>query len=111
MRGKSTALSGLVSGGIVALLCTVPLVAQHGVTNKQSPIVVELSAKKTIVYPGEMLSLHVAIKNQGREPLYIPRGIDAINQRFVLSLRHGSKTEWSNTMAVADSFFDHPPPF
>ena len=52
-----------------------------------------------------MLRLHVVIKNQGHWPLYIPRDISEINQRFVFSLRYGSKREGSGTMAVADNFF------
>jgi hypothetical protein len=114
MHLKRATRSGLISSAVVALFCTVPSIAQQNVKNQQSPIVVELSVKKTTVYPGEMLRLHVAIKNRGDLPLYIPTDISEVNQRFVLTLRYGSKLEGSGTMVVADGGLFAPsqvPPF
>jgi len=113
MHLKPRSPGNLISGAALVLLCAVPIVPQQLVTNNQTPIVVELSAKKSVVYPGEMLTFHVVIKNQGTSPLYIPRDISEINQRFVLSLRYGSKKEGSGSMAVGDTFFPpgEVPPF
>ena len=105
---------GFISGAVVILFCTASLIAQQNVTSKQSPIVVELSAKKTIIYPGGMLKLHVEVKNQGNLPLYIPKDISEVNQRFVLSVHFGSSSEGSGTMAVGDRGIfapGHVPPF
>jgi hypothetical protein len=96
---------------VLIFLCAVlALIAQESGTTKT--IVVELSAKKTIVYPGEMLKLHVTIKNLGNRALFIPRDISAINQRFVLSMRP-SKGQEQGSMAVGDTFYapGQTPPF
>lgn len=113
MYPKPSAGSGVIFGAVIVLFCTLSLTAQQNVPNKRVPIAVELSAKKTVIYPGEMLKLHVTIKNQGNSPLFIPREIDEINQRFVLSLRYSSRSERSSVVAVADSVFapGHVPPF
>jgi hypothetical protein len=79
--------------------------------SERPPLVVELSARKSTIYPGGLLRLGVTIRNSGNKDLFIERSIDQQLDVFTLYLQYGSKTETARTVGVGDYFGTSRPPF
>jgi len=75
-------------------------------------ISVDLSLNgRSTVRSGDVLTFSVTIKNNGSRDVFIPIGLDAVNQRLVMYLQVGSSLEGPLTHVVADSFVDRVKPF
>jgi hypothetical protein len=77
----------------------------------KSALVVQLSAKKSTIHPGGLLTLRVTIKNDGPEDLFIDRDISVADQRFILYIQHGSKREGPLVVVSSESLLDRTTPF
>jgi len=98
---------------LFSICALMPLLGQETQSraSERPPLVVELSAKKSTICPGGLLTLGVTIRNNGNKDLFIERSIDQQLDVFTLYLQYGSKTETARTVGVGDYFGTSRPPF
>ena len=96
----------IIGGALLISICTIlsSLGQEMPKSSADAPLLVELSAKKSTIRPGEALRLIVILKNQTSDVYFIDRSIEGGGDRLTLYLQQGSEVDRSVTRTADDYF-------